>query len=198
MAATLPEFDPQIIERHVEGLLRKSSAFVIGSVVLGVMLGAAFGATPLTSLGSSWPIPRTFGFATLLIGGIVGGIVGYVIGDTRSFMYKLQAQIAMAQVKAARDSAAVLELLHAAAKVAPPKAPAQPSESVETGTTFQDALDEARAADGVSVIVIPVDREQRVGGYESWWDVPVAEVSPLADVQRARAEYEHAKATRIG
>src|ERR671937_1798462 len=120
MAANLPEFDPHIIERHVEGLLRKSSAFVVGSVVLGVFLGAAFGATPLTSLGSSWPIPRAFGFATLLVGGIVGGIVGYVIGDTRSFMYKLQAQIALAQVKAAQDSEAVLTLLSAAAKAAAP------------------------------------------------------------------------------
>ena len=45
----------------------------------------------------------------------------------------------------------------------------------------------------VSVIVIPVDREQRVGGYESWWDVPVAEVSPISDVQRARGEYEEGR-----
>ena len=29
-------------------------------------------------------------------------------------------------------------------------------------------------------IVVPVDRESRVGGYESWWDVPVAEVSSRA------------------
>jgi 3D-(3,5/4)-trihydroxycyclohexane-1,2-dione acylhydrolase (decyclizing) len=55
------------------------------------------------------------------------------------------------------------------------------------------ALKEARTRDGVSVIVIPVDREQRVGGYESWWDVPVAEESPLAAVQQARAEYEVAR-----
>src|SRR5919204_1273013 len=133
MAANLPEFDPHIIERHVEGLLRKSSAFVLGSVVLGVFLGAAFGATPLTSLGASWPIPRMFGFATLLVGGIVGGIVGYVIGDTRSFMYKLQAQIALAQVKAARDSEAVLHLLHAVSKVAPPK-PQQPRPQQQPAT----------------------------------------------------------------
>jgi 3D-(3,5/4)-trihydroxycyclohexane-1,2-dione acylhydrolase (decyclizing) len=60
-------------------------------------------------------------------------------------------------------------------------------------TTREDigrALEDAKGRDGVSVIVIPVDPEQRVGGYESWWDVPVAEVSPLADVQRARADYE--------
>jgi len=58
---------------------------------------------------------------------------------------------------------------------------------------IQRALEAARARAGVSVIVIPVDREQRVGGYESWWDVPVAEVSPLAGVKRARAAYETAR-----
>jgi 3D-(3,5/4)-trihydroxycyclohexane-1,2-dione acylhydrolase (decyclizing) len=40
------------------------------------------------------------------------------------------------------------------------------------------------------VIVVPVDRESRVGGYESWWDVPVAEVSATPEVQGARAAYE--------
>ena len=38
-----------------------------------------------------------------------------------------------------------------------------------------------RGAPGVVVIVIPVDRESRVGGYDSWWDVPVAEVSSSRD-----------------
>ena len=44
------------------------------------------------------------------------------------------------------------------------------------------------------VIVVPVDREARVGGYESWWDVPVAEVSTNAHVQQARARCT----TRLG
>jgi 3D-(3,5/4)-trihydroxycyclohexane-1,2-dione acylhydrolase (decyclizing) len=65
-----------------------------------------------------------------------------------------------------------------------------------TRDEIQQALDAARAAEGVSVIVIAVDREQRVGGYDSWWDVPVAEVSPLPDVRRARADYESARRRR--
>jgi 3D-(3,5/4)-trihydroxycyclohexane-1,2-dione acylhydrolase (decyclizing) len=55
------------------------------------------------------------------------------------------------------------------------------------------ALDGTRGHDGVHVIVIPVDREQRVGSYDSWWDVPVAAVSPVDAVQRARADYETGK-----
>jgi 3D-(3,5/4)-trihydroxycyclohexane-1,2-dione acylhydrolase (decyclizing) len=62
-----------------------------------------------------------------------------------------------------------------------------------TRTEITKALERSNAQDGVNVIVIPVDRDQRVGGYESWWDVPIAEVSPREAVQRARAAYDTAK-----
>ncbi len=52
------------------------------------------------------------------------------------------------------------------------------------------ALRAARGSDRTTVIAIPVDRQQRVGGSEAWWDVPVAEVSTLPAVQAAREEYE--------
>jgi 3D-(3,5/4)-trihydroxycyclohexane-1,2-dione acylhydrolase (decyclizing) len=58
---------------------------------------------------------------------------------------------------------------------------------------FRDAIAACRADPGVSVIVVPVDRESRVSGYESWWDVPVAEVSTARDVRDARAAYESAR-----
>jgi len=51
------------------------------------------------------------------------------------------------------------------------------------------ALAEAQKADRTTVIVVEVDRNRRVPGYESWWDVPVAEVSELAAVQEARGKY---------
>lgn len=56
---------------------------------------------------------------------------------------------------------------------------------------FMAALEAARAHRGGPVcIVTEVDRSQRVGGYESWWDVAVAQVSDNPEVERARAEYE--------
>jgi 3D-(3,5/4)-trihydroxycyclohexane-1,2-dione acylhydrolase (decyclizing) len=61
---------------------------------------------------------------------------------------------------------------------------------VDTASALRDALATGRGGDGPSVIVVPVDREARVGGYESWWDVPVAEVSTMPTVQEARAAYE--------
>jgi len=59
---------------------------------------------------------------------------------------------------------------------------------------LREALARARAATRTTVIVVEVDRYEGVPGYESWWDVPVAEVSELPAVQQARAEYEAAKA----
>jgi len=55
------------------------------------------------------------------------------------------------------------------------------------------AIAEAKGEPRASVIVVPVEREARVGGYESWWDVPVAEVSASHDVQAARARWEEAR-----
>ena len=54
-------------------------------------------------------------------------------------------------------------------------------------------LEEARSLDGPVVIHIEVDRYAGVPSYESWWDVPVAEVSDDPRVRAAREEYERAR-----
>jgi 3D-(3,5/4)-trihydroxycyclohexane-1,2-dione acylhydrolase (decyclizing) len=51
-------------------------------------------------------------------------------------------------------------------------------------------------ADGPVVVHVEVDRYAGVPGYESWWDVPVAEVSTDESVRAARAEYERARAAQ--
>jgi 3D-(3,5/4)-trihydroxycyclohexane-1,2-dione acylhydrolase (decyclizing) len=58
---------------------------------------------------------------------------------------------------------------------------------------FKAALKTARSLDRTSVIVVETEREVRVPGYESWWDVAVAEVSDNPAVQKARAGYEAAR-----
>jgi 3D-(3,5/4)-trihydroxycyclohexane-1,2-dione acylhydrolase (decyclizing) len=58
---------------------------------------------------------------------------------------------------------------------------------------LREALEQAKRSSGTTVIVVEVDRYEGVPGYESWWDVPVAEISTLPAVQRARAEYEAAR-----
>ena len=54
---------------------------------------------------------------------------------------------------------------------------------------LRDALEDARQADRTVVIHIPVDRYEGVPDYESFWDVPVAEVSEMESVVAARREY---------
>jgi 3D-(3,5/4)-trihydroxycyclohexane-1,2-dione acylhydrolase (decyclizing) len=56
--------------------------------------------------------------------------------------------------------------------------------------SLQHALAEARAAERTTVIYVPVDTQQGVPGYESWWDVPVAEVSEQPPVRHARDKWE--------
>jgi hypothetical protein len=126
-AQELPDFDPGIIERYVENTYRKAAAVFIGSVVAGVMIGAVFGAMPLTSLGESWPIPRMFGFATMILGAILGGVVGYLIGDTRSFLARLQGQTALAQIHAANDARLALDVLREIQALATRRAAARPA-----------------------------------------------------------------------
>jgi 3D-(3,5/4)-trihydroxycyclohexane-1,2-dione acylhydrolase (decyclizing) len=54
------------------------------------------------------------------------------------------------------------------------------------------ALAAAREADGVSVIVVPVDPDKHMPAMSNWWDVPVAEVSQEESTRRAREAYEKA------
>jgi 3D-(3,5/4)-trihydroxycyclohexane-1,2-dione acylhydrolase (decyclizing) len=63
----------------------------------------------------------------------------------------------------------------------------------DTLGALREALAAAKADPRTAVILVPVDREARVGGYESWWDVPVAEVSANRAVQDARAAYDTAR-----
>jgi len=58
---------------------------------------------------------------------------------------------------------------------------------------FKQALQKARASKITTVIVVETEREVRVPGYDSWWDVAVAETSTMQDVKKTRAEYEKAR-----
>jgi len=65
--------------------------------------------------------------------------------------------------------------------------------AADTLKDLRAALAEAKASPETAVIVTHADPSVKVGGYESWWDVPPAEVSTIDGVKAARAEYEEAK-----
>ena len=58
-----------------------------------------------------------------------------------------------------------------------------------TTTSLKAALQEAKDCEHTAVVKIDVDFDQRVPGYESWWDVPVAEVSEVETAQEAYEAY---------
>lgn len=58
---------------------------------------------------------------------------------------------------------------------------------------LKQALEDAKEADRTTVIVVETDPGIGVPGYESWWDVAVAEVSELDTVREARSRYEEAR-----
>ena len=67
---------------------------------------------------------------------------------------------------------------------------------IRAGTVdeLRAALGEARAETRTTVIAVATDRYEGVPGYESWWDVPVAEVAETDTVREARETYESERA----
>ena len=66
--------------------------------------------------------------------------------------------------------------------------------SCETYDEFTAALDAARETTRTTCIYIKNDRYINVPGYESWWDVPPAEVSEMPEVQEARKQWQEMRA----
>jgi 3D-(3,5/4)-trihydroxycyclohexane-1,2-dione acylhydrolase (decyclizing) len=64
---------------------------------------------------------------------------------------------------------------------------------VRTVCELRDALRRAAAATRTTVVHVECDPIIDTPSSESWWDVPVSEVSDLATTRKARAVYEEAK-----
>jgi 3D-(3,5/4)-trihydroxycyclohexane-1,2-dione acylhydrolase (decyclizing) len=60
----------------------------------------------------------------------------------------------------------------------------------QTSDDYAAAIKAAQEMERTTVICIRNDRYVSVPGYESWWDVPVAEVSEMPSVQEARRAWE--------
>jgi 3D-(3,5/4)-trihydroxycyclohexane-1,2-dione acylhydrolase (decyclizing) len=62
-----------------------------------------------------------------------------------------------------------------------------------TRDELTSALADAHRQTRTSVVVVETSYDQRVPGYESWWDVAIAEVSEREPVRAARRKYEEAR-----
>src|SRR5438552_15972 len=118
-------YDPKIIERFADQLLRKADTVRVGCAVGGGIFGVFVGAVPLTPLKSVWGLPAGFGVATIIVGALVGILIGYVIGEGRAFRFRVQAQSAIFQLEIERRvSSAVAEAVATAVAQTPPAAEA--------------------------------------------------------------------------
>jgi hypothetical protein len=117
-------YDPKIIERFADQLLRKADTVRVGCAVGGGIFGVFVGAVPLTPLRSVWGVPAGFGVATMIVGALLGVLVGYVIGEGRAFRYRVQAQSAIFQLEIERRvSSAVAEAVASVAVLQTQPAP---------------------------------------------------------------------------
>jgi 3D-(3,5/4)-trihydroxycyclohexane-1,2-dione acylhydrolase (decyclizing) len=62
-----------------------------------------------------------------------------------------------------------------------------------TREELREALERMRSSKKTAVVVVETDLNERVPGFESWWDVPIAEVSQSEQVRAVRARYVEEK-----
>ena len=62
-----------------------------------------------------------------------------------------------------------------------------------TREELREALTEGRKQSRTTVVVVETAYDERVPGYESWWDVAIPEVSERESVRAARKKYEEAR-----
>jgi 3D-(3,5/4)-trihydroxycyclohexane-1,2-dione acylhydrolase (decyclizing) len=70
--------------------------------------------------------------------------------------------------------------------------------SAHDGPGLEAALRKAKASDRATVVHVETDPLVDAPSSESWWDVPVSEVSTLSSTQRARETYDGWKARQRG
>ena len=93
------EASQKAVEELVAHYQAKARAVSRAGVAIGAFAGVLVGSIPLSPLRAAWPIPSSYGFATLLGGLVVGVLIGYVIGDPRGKLYQRMAEQARLQLQ---------------------------------------------------------------------------------------------------
>ena len=137
---SLNEGSQAAVEELVAHYEAKARAVSRTGVAIGAFAGVLIGSIPLSPLRAAWPIPSSYGFATLLGGLVVGVLIGYVVGDPRGKLYQRMAEQARLQLqleqRISQNDARMGQLLTAltaraaaAQRVAVQQPPAEPTPS---------------------------------------------------------------------
>ena len=109
----MKEYDPKILRSHADRLYAKASATVWRYVLLGIVLGALAGYTPMIAWylrGGQEQPPGVEGFIIFMA--LLGAVVFGAIGANRAFKYKLQAQTVLCQVQIENNTRALSLILN--------------------------------------------------------------------------------------
>lgn len=80
------QYDSKIIYKFATRLYRSAQQTIAVFTILGILIGAVAGYSLGRDVGA-------------LVGAVIVGVLGYLIGSQRAFQLKLQAQLALCQVK---------------------------------------------------------------------------------------------------
>ena len=80
------EYNPELIQKLADKLYSQANTTVALATLLGLIVGGFGG----------FSASQEFGVAAI-IGLVLGGVIGYLIGQSRAFMLRVQAQVALCQ-----------------------------------------------------------------------------------------------------
>jgi len=80
------EYDARIIYQFADALYRQARSIVLTYTLIGFLLGGVGGFVVAAEFAA-------------IAGALILGLLGYVVGQQRAFQLKLQAQIALCQVR---------------------------------------------------------------------------------------------------
>lgn len=108
-------YAPALLEADARLLYRRAASIHSTAVVVGLVLGAIVGATPLTDLVTAWKIPAEYGVATAIVGAALGTLLGFAVGQGRARQLRAQAQRTLCALTTERTVDSILRLLDSAA-----------------------------------------------------------------------------------
>ncbi len=82
----MTEYDARIIYKFADALYRQARSIIFTYTFIGLLLGGVGGFVMA-------------GEIVAIVGALIVGFLGYAIGQQRAFQLKLQAQIALCQVR---------------------------------------------------------------------------------------------------
>ena len=94
-------YDPAVIQEFASRLYSQASSIIFISTLLALIIGALLGLGVVATVQDDDALVMI-----VLLGMVVGGAIGFSRGKERAFKLKLEAQVALCQVKIEKNTSA--------------------------------------------------------------------------------------------